>query len=117
MLPEGGGKKGFSMRRSIIVGFTVLLTVCGSALGQSYPTKPIRAIIPFGAGSATDIIPRIVFDRLSSQLGQPIIVETAVVRAVRSDRSWSRRPTPNGYTLLVNSSAHDYARDLSQSDL
>jgi len=63
------------MRRGLIFGLTFVLAACGSAFAQSYPTKPIRVIIPFGAGSATDIIPRIVFDQLSSQLGQPIIVE------------------------------------------
>jgi len=63
------------MRRGLAFGLMVVLAAGGSALGQSYPTKPIRAIIPFGAGSATDVIPRIVFDELSARLGQPVIVE------------------------------------------
>ena len=46
-----------------------------SAQTQSWPTKPIKVFIPFSAGSATDIIPRAVFDRVAADLGQPIIVE------------------------------------------
>jgi tripartite-type tricarboxylate transporter receptor subunit TctC len=45
------------------------------ATAQEWPARPLRAIIPFGAGSATDIVPRIVFEQLSPQLGQPIVVE------------------------------------------
>ena len=94
------------------------------ALAQNYPDKPIRAYIPFGAGSATDVIHRTVFDAVAAELGQPIIVENrggaggtlAVGAVVRAE--------PDGYTLLANSSAHtvspwivsvpyDTAKDLS----
>ena len=46
-----------------------------AALAQSWPAKPIRAFIPFAAGSATDIVPRALFEPLGAALGQPIIVE------------------------------------------
>jgi tripartite-type tricarboxylate transporter receptor subunit TctC len=80
-----------------------------SAQAQSWPTKPIKAFIPFSAGSATDIIPRAVFDRVSADLGQPIVVENrggaggtiAVGAVVKSE--------PDGYTILANSSAHTVA--------
>jgi tripartite-type tricarboxylate transporter receptor subunit TctC len=92
---------------------------------QIWPTKPIKAFIPFSAGSATDIIPRAVFDRVAADLGQPIVVENrggaggtiAVGAVVKAD--------PDGYTILANSSAHtvspsiidnlpyDTAKDLS----
>jgi tripartite-type tricarboxylate transporter receptor subunit TctC len=45
---------------------------------QNWPTKPLRAVIPIGAGGPTDIIPRIVFEQLSSQLGQAVVVENRV---------------------------------------
>src|SRR5882757_8565733 len=72
---RGENHERLSMRRSLILGFAILLTAGASALAESYPSKPIRAIIPFGAGSAADVIPRIVFDELSARLGQAIIVE------------------------------------------
>ena len=42
---------------------------------ENWPTKPIRAIVPYSPGSATDIIPRTVFAQVEKQLGQPIIIE------------------------------------------
>jgi tripartite-type tricarboxylate transporter receptor subunit TctC len=94
------------MRRGLIFGLTFVLAACGSALGQSYPTKPIRVIIPFGAGSAVDIIPRIVFDQLASQLGQPIIVENRGGAGGTIGSLAVAKADPDGYTLLVTSSAH-----------
>ncbi|HEY7999704.1 MAG TPA: hypothetical protein VIE87_12845 [Pseudolabrys sp.] len=44
--------------------------LASAAMAQSWPEKTIRAYIPFGAGSATDIVPRTVFDALSKELGQ-----------------------------------------------
>jgi tripartite-type tricarboxylate transporter receptor subunit TctC len=66
-----------------------------AAAAQSWPTKPIRAMIPFSAGSTVDIVGRIVLEPLSAQLGQPIVSRTAAAPAARSDRlrSPSRSPT------------------------
>jgi len=94
----------------VTVCLTVSLGVApASAQTQSWPTKPIKAFIPFSAGSATDIIPRAVFDRVSAELGQPIVVENrggaggtiAVGAVVKAE--------PDGYTILANSSAHTVA--------
>ncbi len=84
-------------------------------LADSWPTKPIKAVVPFGAGSATDIIPRIVFEQLQGQLGQSIVVENrggaggtiGAAQVVKSD--------PDGYTWLVHSSAHTVAPALYPS--
>jgi len=94
------------MRRGLIIGLTILLGTGAGALADSYPSKPIRAIIPFGAGSATDIIPRIVFDQLASQLGQAIIVENRGGAGGTIGAAAVAKADPDGYTLLVNSSAH-----------
>ena len=51
------------------------LALSFAAQAQSWPAQPIRAYIPFGAGSATDIVPRTVFDAMSKELGQTITVE------------------------------------------
>ena len=63
------------MRRKFILALVALLGASVATSADTYPSRPIRAIIPFGPGSATDVIPRIVFDELSARLGQPIIVE------------------------------------------
>ena len=76
------------------------------ALAQSWPTKPIRVIIPFGAGSATDIIPRIVFEPLAAQLGQPIVVENRVGAGGTLGTNAVATAEPDGHTLLAHSNAH-----------
>ena len=63
------------MCRSFVLALALIAGVSADAYADNWPSKPIRAVIPFGAGSATDVVPRIVFEQLSAQLGQPIIVE------------------------------------------
>jgi tripartite-type tricarboxylate transporter receptor subunit TctC len=94
------------MRLDFIAGLVALSAAVAGAQADSYPSKPIRAIIPFGAGSATDVIPRIVFDELSARLGQPIIVENRGGAGGTIGAAAVAKADPDGYTLLVNSSAH-----------
>lgn len=82
------------------------LSASGGSRADEWPSRPIRAIIPLSPGSAADIVPRIVFEQLSAQLGQQTIVEnrpgasgTIAARAVAT-------ADPDGYTLLAHSSAH-----------
>lgn len=97
------------MRRYPLFALLILLAAPPSAFADSWPSKPIKAVVPFGAGSATDIIPRIVFEQLQGQLGQSIVVENrggaggtiGAAQVVKSD--------PDGYTWLVHSSAHTVA--------
>jgi tripartite-type tricarboxylate transporter receptor subunit TctC len=84
----------------------VLIGLHGSALAQAWPSKPIRVIIPFGAGSATDIIPRIVFEPLAAQLGQPIVVENRVGAGGTLGVTAAATAEPDGHTLLAHSNAH-----------
>jgi tripartite-type tricarboxylate transporter receptor subunit TctC len=84
-------------------------TAALEAKAQAWPTKPLRAIVPYGAGSTTDIVPRVVFDQLSSQLGQSIIVENRPGAGGTIGSAFVAKADPDGYTLLVNSSAHAIA--------
>jgi tripartite-type tricarboxylate transporter receptor subunit TctC len=59
----------------ILVPTFILSFAMTEAGAQSWPTKPLRAVVPVAAGSSTDIIPRIVFEQLQAQLGQTIVVE------------------------------------------
>jgi tripartite-type tricarboxylate transporter receptor subunit TctC len=73
---------------------------------QSWPAKTIRVIIPFGAGSATDVIPRIVFEPLAAQLGQPIVVENRTGAGGTLGTNAVATAEPDGHTLLAHSNAH-----------
>jgi tripartite-type tricarboxylate transporter receptor subunit TctC len=65
-----------------------------------YPNRPITAIIPFAGGSASDVVSRIMFDRRSKSLGQPIIVENRPGAGGNSGTLAGARATPDGYTII-----------------
>ena len=80
-----------------------------SALAQAWPTKPIKAIVPFGPGSTIDVIGRMVLEPLSQALGQPIVVENRGGAGGSIGSAAVAKSDPDGYTLLVHASAHSAA--------
>ncbi|MBM3358639.1 MAG: tripartite tricarboxylate transporter substrate binding protein [Betaproteobacteria bacterium] len=76
------------------------------ALAQQYPTKPVRAIIAFPAGSATDIIGRIIVQKVSEYWGQQIIADNRGGAGGSIASAIAARAAPDGYTLIINSGAH-----------
>ena len=79
------------------------------ASAQQWPSKPIRAIVPFGAGSTIDVIGRLVLDPLSAALGQPIVVENRGGAGGSIGSAVVAKAEPDGYTLLIHASAHSAA--------
>ena len=77
--------------------------------GQLWPIKPLRAVVPIAAGSVADIVPRVVFEQLSVQLGQNIVVENRPGAGQTVGTGLVAKAEPSGYTLLVNSAAHTIA--------
>ena len=80
--------------------------VNGEALAQSWPSKRVQIIVPFTAGSATDIMARTVAQRLSEQLGQPFIVENRPGAGGTIGVGVVARAEPDGHTILVHSSSY-----------
>jgi len=84
------------------------LAICGwsaPAPAQSYPTKTIRVIVPFSAGSGTDIVARTIMEQLSQQLGQPIVVENRLGGGGTIGINSVAKADPDGYTLLIQSTS------------
>jgi len=79
------------------------------AWAQAWPSKTIRAVVPFTAGSTIDIVGRIVLDPLSAQLGQPIVIENRGGAGGSIGTGAVAKSDPDGYTLLVHASAHSAA--------
>ena len=71
-----------------------------TANAQAYPTRPITAVIPFVGGSASDVVSRILFERMSKAMGQPIIVENRAGAGGNTGTAAVARATPDGYTLI-----------------
>jgi tripartite-type tricarboxylate transporter receptor subunit TctC len=82
------------------------------AEAETWPIKPLRAVVPLGAGSTTDIVPRVVFDQLSPQLGQTIVVENRTGAGGTIGAAFVAKADPDGYTVLVHSNAHTIAPSL-----
>jgi tripartite-type tricarboxylate transporter receptor subunit TctC len=70
------------------------------ARAQNYPTRPITAIIPFAAGSASDVVSRILFDKMSKSMGQAIIVENRPGAGGNTGSADAAKAAPDGYTIL-----------------
>lgn len=80
------------------------------AFADAWPSeKVIRAVVPFGPGSTIDIIGRVVLDPLSSALGQTIVVENRGGAGGSIGSAMVAKSDPDGYTLLINASAHTAA--------
>jgi tripartite-type tricarboxylate transporter receptor subunit TctC len=86
----------------------VLLSIgfCTQTSAETWPAKPIRVIVPYSPGSATDIIPRMVFAKVQEQIGQSIVVENRPGGATAIGTAAVAKAEPDGYTLLVHSSAY-----------
>ena len=81
--------------------FALALAWSGSmALAQSYPSRAITAIIPFAGGSASDVVSRIVFDKMSKSMGQPIIVENRPGAGGNIGTAMGAKAAPDGYTIV-----------------
>lgn len=83
-----------------------LVVMAAPVSAQSFPNRPIRLVVPFTPGSSTDITARAVGERLSQALGQPVVVENRPGAGGKIGGEIVAKATPDGYTLLVNSSAH-----------
>ena len=86
--------------------FLLLVVFVASAQAQTYPAKPIRVIVPFTPGSATDVMGRIVGERLSTSLGRPVVVDNRPGAGGTIGIRETARAEPDGYTLVVVSSGH-----------
>jgi tripartite-type tricarboxylate transporter receptor subunit TctC len=89
--------------RVLLAAVSVFLATAAQA--ETWPSRLIKATIPFGAGSATDVVPRLVFDRLSAVLGQPIVVENRAGAGGTVGTAAIAKSEPDGYSLLAHSSA------------
>lgn len=94
-------------RRAVIAcaGIVLLAAGVGSAFAQAYPSKPVRMIVPFTPGGGSDIVGRVVAQRLSAALGQQFVVENRAGAGGRIGTEAVARAPADGYTLLFATSS------------
>ena len=88
-----------------LVFAALLMLAAAGAHAQAWPSKPIHFITPFAPGGPTDIVARITGQKVSELLGQPVIVESRAGAGGNIGTAFVAKAAPDGYTVLVTSSA------------
>ncbi len=95
------------MRLTLLApGLACIWTIAATAHAQGYPTKPVRLIAPFAPGGPTDIVARVVSQRLGQQLGQTVVVDNRASAGGAIGCEIAAKSAPDGYTLLLGSSGN-----------
>lgn len=81
-----------------------LLGFAGVAPAQEYPARPVTVIIPFSAGSASDVVGRIVLERIAQSMGRPFVVDNRPAAGGNVGTQAVARAEPDGYTILMSTS-------------
>jgi len=90
----------------LAAGAAALPAVSRIARAQTYPSRPIRVIVPFAAGGQSDILARLIGQWLSERLGQPFVIENRPGAAANIGTEAVVRAPPDGYTLLLVSTTN-----------
>jgi tripartite-type tricarboxylate transporter receptor subunit TctC len=90
----------------------LLCFAVGMASAQDYPNKPVRMIVPFGAGGSTDVLIRIVASKMPELLGQQVVVDNRTGAGGLIGTEIAAKSAPDGYTLLGTGSPHTIAPNL-----
>src|SRR5262245_13862782 len=90
------------MKRSALIAAIALAVTLTSApvFAQSYPTRPVKVVVPFAAGGPLDLVGRAVFERLSASLKQPFVLENRTGAGGNIGTDAVAKAAPDGYTLL-----------------
>jgi tripartite-type tricarboxylate transporter receptor subunit TctC len=88
-----------------VAGFLGSMVAAAGAAAQQYPSKPIRLVVPFPPGGSTDIVARIVAQKLGTQLGQPLVIENRDGAGGTLGTGVVAKAPPDGYTLVVGTTS------------
>jgi tripartite-type tricarboxylate transporter receptor subunit TctC len=99
-------------QRGFLLGLGGLLAAMQPGSAQDWPTKPITAISPFGPGTSLEAAARPVFEPMARELGQPMVIEHRPGAGSTTGSAAAARATPDGYTLLLQSSTFTIAHSV-----
>src|SRR5437879_5323196 len=104
-MPARNHNKGGSMKAWLGLLMAASAALAMQAFGQGYPNKPVHVIISFTPGSSTDIVGRIVSQKLSDTWNQPVVPENRAGAGGSIGSAIVAKAAPDGYSLLINSHA------------
>ena len=88
-----------------IAALAVALAPAGPAAAQDFPTRPVTLVIPFAAGGSTDLVGRLIAERMAAELGQPVVVENKGGAGGNLGAAQVAKASPDGYTILMGTVA------------
>src|SRR5437879_8313506 len=94
------------MKKIIGIAAVALTAAASHAWAQAYPSKPVHVIISFSPGSSTDIVGRVVAQKLAEMWGQPVLAENRAGAGGSIGTAFVAKAAADGYTLLIDSNAH-----------
>jgi tripartite-type tricarboxylate transporter receptor subunit TctC len=102
---ERGDQGDRRMIRTLIAAAMATLFAAGTAGAQDFPNRPVTLVIPFSAGGSTDLVGRLIAERMSAELGQPVVVENKGGAGGNLGAAQVAKATPDGYTILMGTVA------------
>lgn len=93
-------------RTSLLLAAAIAALAPSGASAQSYPNQPVRIVVPFAAGGAVDTVARVVGQKMSESLGQPVVIENKPGAGGNLAADTVARSAPDGYTVLLTTNGH-----------
>jgi tripartite-type tricarboxylate transporter receptor subunit TctC len=96
----------FAQARTLLAAVVLAVSIPATAGAQAsdYPSRPVQVLVPFAAGSASDVITRILLNKMATTMGQPFVVDDRPGAGGNSGTASAARATPDGYTLVMSTS-------------
>ena len=102
-----------NLLRSVLLATAALVTLSATAQGAAnFPSRPIKIVVPFAPGGTTDLLARLLGQRLSATWGQPVVIENRPGAGATIGADMVAKSAPDGYTLLMGATHHTIAQNV-----